>query len=86
MALDLVVLPYASKNALSFNPNFNSGIPLRQLLHYNLPTISDLITFPFGPINIFNFSITSKNTSFFLCLIPGALQGTALENTVIAFP
>ena len=30
IARDLVVLPYASKNALSFNPNFNSGIPERE--------------------------------------------------------
>lgn len=33
MALDLVVLPYASKNALSFNPNLSSGIP--NILYYN---------------------------------------------------
>lgn len=77
IARERVVRPCASKNAQSFSPSFSSGMPDNWQRTFRLPTISLFITLPCGPISMFSFSITSRKTSFFLCLIPSGRQGVS---------
>lgn len=70
--------PVNSKSFLSFNPNFNSGIPLKADLIFTAPITSDLNTVPLFKTKIFNFSITSRKISFFWCFTPSVLHETAL--------
>ena len=64
--------------SLSFNPSFNSGIPLRKLFIWIEPMISECNTVPLLATSRFTFSITSRKISFFRCLIPSDRHDTAL--------
>ena len=55
---------------LTQNSIYVYNVPERKDFIFNCPTISDRNTFPLELTRIFNFSITSKNISFFLCFIP----------------
>mmetsp|Transcript_16551 Transcript_16551/g.28145 ORF Transcript_16551/g.28145 Transcript_16551/m.28145 type:complete len:206 (+) Transcript_16551:273-890(+) len=78
ISLLLVCFPVISKSVLSFSPSFSSGIPLREDLILTEPMISDRTTFPLFETRMLSFSITSRKTSFFWCLMPSVLQETTL--------
>mmetsp|Transcript_10034 Transcript_10034/g.23456 ORF Transcript_10034/g.23456 Transcript_10034/m.23456 type:complete len:293 (+) Transcript_10034:235-1113(+) len=88
-------LPVASNMTLSLRPSLSSGMPERNDLIFTAPLISECSTVPFAATRRLSFSTTSRKISFFLCLIPSALQLTAfvratgglfLVSSAILFP
>mmetsp|Transcript_22673 Transcript_22673/g.40364 ORF Transcript_22673/g.40364 Transcript_22673/m.40364 type:complete len:284 (-) Transcript_22673:291-1142(-) len=70
--------PEASNMSLSFRPSLSSGMPERKDLILTAPLISECNTVPLAATRRLSFSTTSRNISFFLCLMPSARQETAL--------
>mmetsp|Transcript_28611 Transcript_28611/g.39526 ORF Transcript_28611/g.39526 Transcript_28611/m.39526 type:complete len:216 (-) Transcript_28611:382-1029(-) len=69
--------PSVSRVSLSFSPNLRSGIPERKHFMSTFPLTSDRSTVPFADMRRLTLSIMSRNTSFFLYLIPSRRCPTA---------
>lgn len=78
MSLFLDYFPVISNKVLSFKPSFSSGIPVRETLILTAPKTSERNTVPLDETSMFNFSMTSRNTSFLLYLILSGRHPTAL--------
>mmetsp|Transcript_2977 Transcript_2977/g.8390 ORF Transcript_2977/g.8390 Transcript_2977/m.8390 type:complete len:205 (+) Transcript_2977:351-965(+) len=72
-------------SSLSLSPSLRSGMPERKHFIRIWPTTSQRSTLPLLDMSRLTFSTTSKNTSFFLYLMPSLLQPTAPVTWRVAF-
>mmetsp|Transcript_27381 Transcript_27381/g.74055 ORF Transcript_27381/g.74055 Transcript_27381/m.74055 type:complete len:220 (-) Transcript_27381:745-1404(-) len=79
------VRPWFSKSTLSFRPSLHSGIPLKKVRIFSTPDTSVDTTDPLLLTSKLMDSTASRNTSFFLCLIPSLRHDTALVTAIGGF-
>mmetsp|Transcript_60320 Transcript_60320/g.143364 ORF Transcript_60320/g.143364 Transcript_60320/m.143364 type:complete len:262 (+) Transcript_60320:299-1084(+) len=69
--------PSSAIISLSLSPNLHSGIPVRYVFMSTSPVTSLRSTVPLEDMSRFTCSTTSRNTSFFLYLMPSRRHETA---------
>ncbi len=72
----------ADNTTLSLSPSLHSGMPLRKVRIFSAPTTSDLTTVPLLLTSRLTLSTTSRNTSFFLYLMPSLRHETAFVTAI----
>mmetsp|Transcript_28823 Transcript_28823/g.73509 ORF Transcript_28823/g.73509 Transcript_28823/m.73509 type:complete len:285 (-) Transcript_28823:647-1501(-) len=77
--------PWLSNSTLSLRPSLHSGMPDRKVRILSTPTTSDSTTVPLLLTSRCTDSTASKNTSFFLCLMPSTRHDTALVTAMGGF-